>query len=190
MSRTWCGPRCKGLNNHDRAEYEENQPTATPASGVWSRGNNLQARDVVRCVQTSPSRGGLVVSYSERDYKIGETVYRAKWDKVETGVVRSKRRVSISNSGSSYEDCNGKYVEFVAQFNEYDWIGQTYAWKFFRDPKDAYTVLARELKERMKNMNGRFWSGANVWESQNRSPYENTSRKNNPRKLSRLDGTT
>lgn len=89
------------------------------------------------------------MSYSERNYRIGETVYRAGWNKVETGIVRSKRRVSISNSGSSYEDPNGAYVEFLAQFNQYDWVGQTYAWKFFRDPRDAYKRLAYEIKERI-----------------------------------------
>jgi hypothetical protein len=90
------------------------------------------------------------MSYSEeRNYTIGETVYRAKWDKVEAGIVRSKRRVSISNSGGSYEDPDGKYVEFVAQFNDYDWVGQTYAWKFFRHPRDAYRRLAYEIKERI-----------------------------------------
>ena len=89
------------------------------------------------------------MSYSERNYEIGEAVYCAKWDKVETGIVRSKRRVSISNSGTSYEDPDGKYVEFLAQFGEHDWLGQTYAWKFFRDQRDAYKVLAREIKERI-----------------------------------------
>ena len=89
------------------------------------------------------------MSYEERDYKIGETVYRAKWDKVETGVVTSKRRVSISNQGTSYEDPNGEYVEFIAQFGS-DWVGQTYAWRFFRHQKDAYKRLVFEIAARIE----------------------------------------
>ena len=89
------------------------------------------------------------MSYYERNYRIGETVYRAKWDKIEAGIVRSKHKVSISNSGTSYDDPNGEYTEFIAQFGEYDWVGQTYAWKFFRNPKDAYKKLVYEIKERI-----------------------------------------
>ena len=89
------------------------------------------------------------MSYSECNYTIGETVYRAKWDKVETGIVRSKHRVSISNSGTSYDDPKGDYVEFLAQFGEWDWVGQTYEWKFFRHQRDAYNRLAYEIEERI-----------------------------------------
>jgi hypothetical protein len=85
-------------------------------------------------------------------FKIGDKVYRAKWDTIQEGEVVRTQRVSISNSGTSYEDVHGKYIEYIAKFGKDNWaeyVGQTYPWKFFSDKKLAYRRLAYEIEDRI-----------------------------------------
>jgi hypothetical protein len=91
-----------------------------------------------------------------RDFKIGQKVWRAKWDKIEEGVVVGTKKVSFTNTGSMYDNPKGEYVAFIATFDKphptngfhYDLEEQTYAWKFFPNEVDAYRVLAREAYDR------------------------------------------
>lgn len=80
-------------------------------------------------------------------FVVGATVYRARYDRVETGVVKRVSRCRIR--GISPEECDGgEYPYYVAQFGS-DWDAQTYAWRFFWDEAHARHALVEELQRRI-----------------------------------------
>lgn len=98
----------------------------------------------------------------------GDVVWRAKYDHIEKGVVSGLRQVRLVG-GSVSESDKGEYVEFVAQFG-YDYVRQTYPWKFFDSREKALADLQRQIEarirdaerdlDRTKNLLARAQSGA------------------------------
>jgi len=79
--------------------------------------------------------------------KVGDTVFRVKYDKIEDGeIVRSYRGI-YSSSGEWIPKTDGNRVCFVARFGTFDYLGQTYEWKFFVNVKNARTALARQARQ-------------------------------------------
>lgn len=88
-----------------------------------------------------------------RDLVIGAKVYRAGYDKVEEGEVKSIARVryveSYFGSPREVEDPEGLYTRYTACFGS-DWEHQTYQWAFFFNIADARKTLAQKLRDRAK----------------------------------------
>jgi hypothetical protein len=82
---------------------------------------------------------------------VGATVYRARYDRVETGVVRRVSRAKVTSSGGTEEDEHGEYPYYVAQFGgRGDWDGQTHSWKWFAQKERARRDLARQICNRIE----------------------------------------
>lgn len=82
--------------------------------------------------------------------KVGDVVWRAKYDHIEKGVVVDLRQVRHVSTGSVMESDKGEHVEFVAQFG-YDYVRQTYQWKFFDSREKALADLQRQIETRIRD---------------------------------------
>ena len=89
------------------------------------------------------------------DFTVGATVYRARTDRVESGTVRRVGRCNLTSGSDLIERPDGAYPYYVAQFGEDssfhgDWIGQTYAWKFFATKAGARAELIEDIENHIE----------------------------------------
>jgi hypothetical protein len=94
-----------------------------------------------------------------RDLVVWARVYRAGYDKIEEGTVRSIERIRFETSAWSgvpreIVDPQGDKIRYWASFsdNHTGWESQTYQWKWFFKLEDAKKDLARKLTERAKDL--------------------------------------
>lgn len=79
---------------------------------------------------------------SQHQFVIGDTVYRARWDRIEEGRVTRIQRIKLDRQGNSLgPHPDGEYVESTAKFGS-DYDSQTYCWKFFPRVETAQARLA------------------------------------------------
>lgn len=92
----------------------------------------------------------------ERDaemFVVGATVYRPKYDRIQTGIVRTAGRCNHPAYGPSE---GGRLPYYAATFlnapgcNE-EWVAQTFSEHFFATEAEAKRKLARDIESRIED---------------------------------------
>jgi len=91
----------------------------------------------------------------KRELVEGRKVYRVGYDEIEEGVIVrvSKARQSGNDHHDYFDDPNGTYIQYWAQFGRGigSCQGQIYEWKWFSKLGDAQKKLAEKLRDRAKD---------------------------------------
>lgn len=90
-----------------------------------------------------------------RDLVLGAKVYRARYGRIEEGVVDHVGRCRIDSGGNVRPDDAGAHAYYGAKGVgpwPQEWDGQTYQWRWFFRLADARKELVREAKRRIEDM--------------------------------------